>query len=105
MNSSEQKDFEHITPTEQEIDDTVAAIREILSSDKTFHSEHPDLVEGYEEAVRLLIARKANYDDIKPALLNTKSKAVAVLAVKYLNGECSKEVLTDLFYKQGKSLN
>jgi len=101
MNSSEQKDFEYITPTEEEINDTVDAIREILSPSKTFHSDNKDLLEGYEEALRLLTARKKNYDDIKPVLTSTKGKAVAVLAVKYLNGECSREVLTALYHKSG----
>lgn len=100
MNSAEQKDFEYVTPTEEEIDDTAAAIREILSSDKIIHSEQQDLLEGYEEALRLLTARNRNYDDIKPALSNTKAKAVAVLAVKYLNGESSKEILTGIFLKE-----
>ena len=99
MNSSEQKDFEYITPTEEEINDTIAAISELLSSAETFHSENKDLQEGYEEAKRLLIARKNKYDEIIPVLTSTKGKAVAVLAVKYLNGECSREVLMGLLCK------
>jgi septation ring formation regulator EzrA len=99
MNSSEQKDFEYITPTEEEINDTVAAINELLSSAETFHSENKDLQEGYEEAKRLLISRKNKYDEIIPVLTSTKGKAVAVLAVKYLNGECSREVLMGLLRK------
>ncbi|GGB83713.1 hypothetical protein [Dyadobacter sediminis] len=99
MNSAEQKDFEYVTPTDEEINDTVAAISEILSSTDTFQSENKDLHEGYEEAIRLLTSRKNSYDEINPALASTKGKAVAVLAVKYLNGECSKAVLTGLSVK------
>lgn len=99
MNSAEQKDFEYITPTEEEINDTVAAVSEILSSPEIVHSENKDLLEGYEEAKRLLISRNNRYEEINPALASTKGKAVAVLAINYLNGECSRAVLTGLFHK------
>ncbi|WP_262711998.1 hypothetical protein [Dyadobacter flavalbus] len=44
MNSAEQKDFEYITPTEEEIDATIAVISGLLSSSETFHSENKDLL-------------------------------------------------------------
>ncbi|QDK80851.1 hypothetical protein EXU85_20450 [Spirosoma sp. KCTC 42546] len=48
--------------------------------------------EGYTEAVNILVEGRENYDGIDK-LRTQQGRAIAVLAVDYLLGECSHKVL------------
>jgi ribosome maturation factor RimP len=95
MNSSEQKEYEYITPTSQEVEETITLINKKLESLKTNLSENKNVNEGYTEALRLLTENNNSYDDITSSLTTDVSRAIAVLAVDYINGECSREVFLD----------
>jgi hypothetical protein len=93
MNSSEQKEYEYITPTQHDIEETIALINNKLEFLKTDFSENKNAHVGYAEALRILTESVNSYDHITPSLKTDISRAIAVLAVDYLNGECSREML------------
>jgi len=76
-------------PSEDKIEATITKIYDKL--------ETPGITaavkEGYEEAVDILADDKRKYTDISPLLKTTQGRAIAVLAVDYLNGECTQKVL------------
>jgi hypothetical protein len=88
MNSAEQRDFEHITPTPAEVEVTQQAIRKVLSV--------PDLneqaAEGYHAALEILSGRTFG----QAAQLSNRGKAIVVAAGDYLGGACSREALLAL---------
>jgi hypothetical protein len=95
MNSSEQKEYEYITPTRDEIQETIDLISKKMESQKIKFSENETIREGYEEALRLLTENSNSYDHITSSLQSDISRAIAVLAVDYLNGECSRKMLLE----------
>ncbi|QRR01263.1 hypothetical protein [Dyadobacter sandarakinus] len=92
MNSSEQKDFENVSPTIDDIEATAAQLQKDYA-EKSATRQEDAFEEGYHEALRILVHRVQQYTDISPALKSDAGKAVAVMAVNYLNGECSREAL------------
>ena len=98
MNSSEQKNYEQRTPTPTEVEETIVVLKGILSLAEINLSENADIKEGYEEALRLISGSSTSYDIISPDLVSDKAKAIAVMAVDYLNGECRREVLTGTYF-------
>lgn len=96
MNSSEQREFESVTPAHAEILETVNIIHnklELLPGNEA-------VKEGYVEAIQLLTENKTSYDQISTSLKNHVSRAIAVLAINYVNGECSRETLLSLITKE-----
>lgn len=93
MNSSEQKDFDHQTPTLDEIEETIAIIDRKLSLPQINVTKNDAVREGYLEAFEILTNRKNSYDQISRELKTIQGKAIAVLAVDYLNGKCERKVL------------
>ena len=89
MNSSEQKDYEQVTPTENEVVGTVDKIKTILQKSEI----SIEASEGFAEALRILVGKFNSYDEISDSLKSDKSRAIAVLSVDYLNGECSEDTL------------
>jgi len=93
MNSSEQKDFEHPTPTPDEIEETIDLIYNKLALPQINVAKNDAIREGYYEAIEILTDRKSSYDQISKELKTVQGKAIAVLAVDYLNGECERKAL------------
>lgn len=91
MNSSEQKDYQQVTPTEQEVDETLAEIKQILRRSEPGSLQH----EGLTEVSSILQGKETEYEQIGQHLASDTSRAMAVLAVDYLNGACKKETLLD----------
>ena len=89
MNSSEQKDYEQVTPTENEIEKVIGKIKLLLDKQVT----RTEVSEGFLEAIRLLSGKFNRYDQISASLKDDKSRAIAVLSVDYLNGECTEKIL------------
>lgn len=92
MNSSEQREFESVRPANAEIMETVNIIQEKLE----LLSGNEVVKEGYVEAIQLLTENKTSYDQISTSIKNHVSRAIAVLAINYINGECSRETLLSL---------
>ena len=90
MNSAEQKDYEHATPSDEEVQEIISVVRFKLDKLKP---DNQEIKSGYEAAVDILKKQIKNPEHIPPHLTANKSKAIAILAVNYLNGECSREVL------------
>lgn len=93
MNSSEQKDFEHPTPTPAEIESLVGIIRSRLALPQMQLAENDAIREGYLEAVKILTSGDKGYDQISKDLQTDHGKVIAVHAVDYLNGECGRDML------------
>ena len=95
MNSSEQKEYEYITPTQNEIQETIDLINKKMESLKIKSLGNENVMAGYAEALRLLNENSSSYDHISASLQSDSSRAIAVLAVDYLNGECSRKVIME----------
>jgi prefoldin subunit 5 len=100
MNSSEQKEYEYIAPTHDEIQETIVLVSSKMESLKMTVSETENVIEGYAEAVRLLTENSNSYDHIISSLQSDISRAIAVLAIDYLNGECSRKMLLEFGSRQ-----
>lgn len=75
-------------PTEDEINDTLEKLQARLDNEKL----SPQVKEGYEEAEDILADDRRTYSGIDK-LTSVQARAIAVLAVDYLNGECEAKVL------------
>jgi hypothetical protein len=95
MNSPEQREFEYITPTGEDVKETIALLHIKLESREMQFPAHDALRQGYQAAIALLEKNKNSYEDIPPSLETDTSRAIAVLTVDYLNGECSRETLME----------
>ncbi|WP_031527657.1 hypothetical protein [Dyadobacter crusticola] len=96
MNSSEQKDFEHATPTEDEINGTIDRLQEKLKDAGT----EGELAEAYTQAIEILSKRITNYEELVLQSKSEASKTLGVLAVRYLNGETGTDVLLNYPFKK-----
>lgn len=87
-------------PTEADIQQTIRLIKKRL--------EHPDMAkawnrpqrEGYTEVVNILVEGRETYAGISDGLGTVQGRAIAVLGVDYLNGECTQNVLVNVPLKQ-----
>jgi hypothetical protein len=81
-----------IPPSEDEIEDTLQKVQDRLEEKAMSLLANAAVKEGYEESVDILADDRRNYAGIDN-LKTTQARAIAVLAVDYLNGECTAEVL------------
>lgn len=96
MNSSEQREFEFVTPAQAEIIETISIILKKLEMPVMRTIQNEVVQEGYKEAILLLKENRNSYDSISNSTKSHVSRAIAVLAINYLNGECSRETLLSL---------
>lgn len=76
-------------PSTYEIEQTVEIIQKKIDSGKL-----SDQVEkGYQEALDILVYRKDSYKHISPTLMGVQARAIAGMAIDYLAGEVSQNVL------------
>lgn len=82
---------------EEEIEDTLQKIQDILENPKIdwTYKNNPAIKEGYEEAVNILADDRKTYAGLN-VLKTTQGKAIAVLAVDYLNGLIQAHILLDV---------
>lgn len=86
-------------PTETQIRQTIGELQRRL--------KHPDMVkpinrairEGYSESVIILAEGRQTYEGIEK-LSTQQGRAIAVLAVDYLLGDCTQQVLVKVPLKQ-----
>jgi hypothetical protein len=93
MNSSEQKDYEHTTPSEEQIEETIQMISRKLQHPTTNSEENLGIKNGYREAIKILTGNVKSYEKIDLMLEAGQSLSIAKMAVDYLNGECSQKAL------------
>ncbi|MCF2498409.1 hypothetical protein [Dyadobacter chenhuakuii] len=79
-------------PSEDEIEDTLQKVQDRLEEKAMSLSANAAVKEGYEEAVEILADDRRTYAGIDN-LKTVQARAIAVLAVDYLNAECTAEVL------------
>ena len=90
-------------PTEEEIDETFDLIQDRLEEElmKLSINQQPRL--GYEVSLDILEGKKTIVDIAN--VKGVQASAIAMLAVDYLNGECSREVLLGVPLKIGVKMS
>lgn len=86
-------------PTEGQIKQTIQDLQKRLADPLINQKINRPVKEGYSESVNVLAEHRTTYDGIDQ-LTTLQGRAIAVLAVDYLKGECSKEVLMGVKLKQ-----
>ncbi|CAG5072860.1 hypothetical protein DYBT9623_04400 [Dyadobacter sp. CECT 9623] len=81
-----------LPPTEDEIEETLQKVQDRLERKEMSMPANAAVKEGYEESVDILADDRRTYQGID-RLHSVQGRAIAVLAVDYLNGECTAEVL------------
>lgn len=82
-----------ITRTEEEIQAALATISERMEKPQINQRRNAPVKEGYTEAINILRNRIESYDDIPSHCHSVQSRAIAVLAVDFLHGECEHHIL------------
>ncbi len=93
MNSAEQKDYEYNWPSDEEIEETILLVSRKIQHPTTNRDENSAMKSGYREAIKILVDRVRTYEAIDMMLEAGLAQSIAVMAVDYLNGECSQKAL------------
>lgn len=84
-------DIHHI-PNDYEINTAIEGIEKRLEEKAINRAKNKPIKEGYELGITILRERCTDLDRIKE-LSSTRARAIASLAIDYIKGECSLEVL------------
>lgn len=80
--------------TNKEIIDTIAKIENKLADPRMAIPENASVKEGYQKAIEILKNKTDNISNAKlEALSCVQSRAIATLAIDFINGECPQYVL------------
>ena len=82
-----------ITRTEEEIQAVIAAIGQRIQEPQINQRRNAAVKEGYKEAIHILCNKIESYNDIPTRCHSVQSRAIAVLAVVFLHGECEHRIL------------
>ena len=82
-----------ILPSEDEIEETLQLINDILERPEIDKPANAAVKEGYDAAAEILAEDWRSYDLVPKRLKTVQGRAIAVLAVDFLNGECTQKVL------------
>nr|DAI97873.1 MAG TPA: hypothetical protein [Caudoviricetes sp.] len=82
-----------ITRTEEEIQAVIAAIGQRIQEPQINQRRNAAVKEGYKEAIHILCNKIESYNDIPTRCHSVQSRAIAVLAVDFLHGECEHRIL------------
>lgn len=82
-----------ITRTEEEIQAAIAAIGQRIQEPQINQRRNAAVKEGYKEAIHILCNKIESYNDIPTRCHSVQSRAIAVLAVDFLHGECEHRIL------------
>ena len=82
-----------ITSTEEEIQAAIAAIGQRIQEPQINQRRNAAVKEGYKEAIHILCNKIESYNDIPTRCHSVQSRAIAVLAVDFLHGECEHRIL------------
>lgn len=86
-------------PTEAEIEQTITDVGQRLKHPDMQKPVNRAIKEGYWQVLDILIEDSRGYGQIDSNLTTVQGRAIAVLGVDYLNGECSKKVLMGVPFK------
>lgn len=79
--------------SETQIKQTIVDLKKRLSEPGMNKPVNRAIKEGYTEVVRILVEDIKNYELISDSLKTVQGRAIAIIAVDYLRGECTKKVL------------
>lgn len=83
--------------TDKEIIETIAKLESKLANPRMAIPENASVMEGYQKAVEILKNKTVNISNAKlEALGSVQSRAIAALAIDFINGECPQYVLLDV---------
>ena len=82
-----------IKATEQQIQAAIEAISNRLQEPQMNQQRNTPVKEGYNEALHILRERIESYEDISTRCHSVQSRAIAVLAVDFLHGQCEHHIL------------
>lgn len=86
----------------KEIKSCVRAIKKRLNEKAMNHADNSSAKIGYVKTLEILEKKLCTYADANIAdMPTTQSRAIAVLAVDFLNGECTEMVLAGVPIKRG----
>lgn len=91
---------ELVPPTEDEIEETLQQIQDMLELPEADLLKNFHAVKGYRAMVDVLADDVRSYSGIPASLAGEVARTMAVLAVDYLNGDCSKRNLLSIPLKQ-----
>lgn len=80
------------SPTENQIHQTIQSLKQRLNWSQMERPDNKPVKEGYSEAVNILVEDRRTYEGIGK-LKTQQGRAIAVLAVDYLNGLCTQRSL------------
>lgn len=89
-----------IVRSEEEIEQTITLIEGRLQEPEMAQVRNESVRRGYEKAVQLLKRRESEYNIGKMPATTLQARAIAVLAVDYLLGECDQHVLCNVPVKK-----
>jgi hypothetical protein len=87
------------SPNEGQIKQTIQVTKQRLMAKPMNEPVNKPIREGYTEVISILVEDRKTYDGIDK-LETQQGRAIAVLGVDYLNGECSQRVLTGVPLKK-----
>lgn len=83
--------------TDKEIIETIAKLESKLANPRMAIPENVSVMEGYQKAIEILKNKTGNISNAKlEALSSLQSRAIAALAIDFINGECPQYVLLDV---------
>lgn len=84
-------------PTEEQITETLALIQKKLGSPAALKEVNKPIKQGYQRAMMILKDRIITYNEAAVDTVPTRQgRAIAALAVDYLNGEETQKMLTGI---------
>lgn len=78
-------------PTDKDVDDTISVIEQRMVG----KDENTPVFKGYKAALTVLCKRNNKIPDIKE-LDSIQARSIAFLAIDYLNGDCVRDILTNI---------
>lgn len=83
--------------TDKEIIETIAKLEKKLADPRMAIPENASVEEGYQKAIEILRTKTGNISKAKlETLSSVQSRAIAALAIDFINGECPQYVLLDV---------
>lgn len=83
--------------TDKEIIETIAKLEKKLADPRMSIPENASVEEGYQKAIEILRTKTGNISKTKlETLSSVQSRAIAALAIDFINGECTQYVLLDV---------
>ena len=79
-------------PTDDQVAETIQLIEKRLEDKRMNMYKNFHVKDGYSQAIEVLKSRKLDYGEVE----SVQGRAIVAIALDYLNGECSQEVLVNV---------